>query len=213
MRETLLSFNAPPLSYVTSDCEFEGHSRFIEQTTFHNGRHGWGPHVNEACLDCTVVGRFCSIGPGAMIGLHTHPVDHLSNKPTFCGFHYTVGSGLENTITMTEAPAGPIGSDLWVATRSLILIGAFVSYGTIMAAVPMETKNNASFAIVGEHPPPTLYEHFSDALAAYSLEPQFWKLPIQTTRACSRICQAPLSFNLLRGNITSLGNESKPRRC
>lgn len=210
LQKSLLGFSASPQSYATRDCVFEGYNRLTGQSVLQNSKLGRGTYVNEARLNGATVGRFCSIGPGAMIGLGDHPVDHFSCSPAFYSLRDPVGLKWSSTNYFEETPRVRIGSDVWVGARSMILSGVTVGDGAIVAAGAVVTKDVAPFTIVGGVPARDLRRRFPEALATELFATQWWNAPMSSLRHCTTLCASPLDAEILRELVERIGSEREP---
>lgn len=132
------------------------------------------------------IGRFCSIGIGAVIGQekHNHPTDWLSTHP----FQYT------DTDWEYDAPIemACIGHDVWVGHHALIMEGVNVGTGAIIATRAVVTQDVPPYAVVAGVPARVIRYRYPDDMIERLLATQWWerdfeqlkKLPLNDPEAC-----------------------------
>ncbi len=99
-------------------------------------------YATDAIIQNALIGKFCSIAPGAKIGLNEHPLNELLLHP----FGYDAKSH-DSTLARVL-----IGNDVWIAANVVILNGIKVGNGCVIAAGAIVTKDVPDFAIVAGIP-------------------------------------------------------------
>lgn len=152
---------------VTRDCRIHPNATLAASSSFFRGAMvheraciGAFTYGTGCVIDNAVVGKFCSIAPGAMIGLNDHPIDRVSTHP------------LTYDAKAYNAKIGPsrIGNDVWIGANVVILAGVVVPDGCVVAAGAVVTKDVEPFTVVGGVPARPLAQRdvdrtFADAVA------------------------------------------------
>lgn len=127
-----------------------------------NVRIGKFSYVNSNVLDTfiesnTIIGDYCSIAPGVIIGMGNHDVKLCTTHPVLFDRYYTdlfkwdgvelKRSGLKDRDDFTQ-----IGSDVWIGARANIKRGIKVGNGAVIAAEAVVTKDVPDYAIVAGVP-------------------------------------------------------------
>jgi len=165
-----------PLSYVASDCEFEGPNyidRYCNVQQTRMGRFsyiGYGSSVYGARI-----GRFCSIASGVKVGLGVHPVDHVSTSPVFYSQKNVFGKKwIMNNKYESEQRDVIIGNDVWIGANAIIMSGIRIGSGAIVAACAVVTKDIEPYTIVGGIPAKILKNRFPLEIAHAIEETAWW---------------------------------------
>ena len=127
------------------------------------------------------IGRFCSIGPDALIGRsrNTHPTNWVSSHP----FQYT-GSQLRY---VSEVSSSIIGHDVWIGQGAMVFEGVSVGTGAIIAARAVVTKNVPPYAIVAGVPAMVIGFRHPPELIEQLLASRWWEMDV------SELKQLPLN--------------------
>src|SRR5208283_434937 len=102
----------------------------------YNSSLGDYSYCAERCSIATAtVGKFCSIGPGAYIGLPRHPVrEFISTHPAF---HLRIPERhldfIKRDCFNTFLPV-EVGSDVWIGAGALIMGGIKIADGAVVGA-------------------------------------------------------------------------------
>jgi acetyltransferase-like isoleucine patch superfamily enzyme len=94
------------------------------------------------------IGKFCSIAPGvSLVPGGIHPMTGVSTYPFLKRLGY---EDVDSSVTRR----GPIevGHDVWIGTRALVLSGATVGNGAIVAAGATVVRDVPPYAIVAGTP-------------------------------------------------------------
>ena len=84
------------------------------------------------------IGKFCSVGPYALIGLADHPIDYLSTSPLL----YGASNVLRGTASWTDFPSPPeIGNDVWIGAQAFVRQGVRIGDGAYIGAGSIITEN------------------------------------------------------------------------
>jgi acetyltransferase-like isoleucine patch superfamily enzyme len=184
LKETVEGFSASLLSHATPDCRFEGHNRLTGSAVLQATDLGRGSYVNAARLNNVRVGRFCSIGFEALVGLGEHPVDRFATHPAFYSPSNPAGLKWAPKPLFQETGAVSLGSDVWIGARAMVLSGVSVGHGAIVAAGAVVTKDVPPFSIVVGAPARVLRQRFAPDLCEALLALKWWDCPLEALRHC-----------------------------
>jgi len=123
----------------------------------------------------TEIGKFCSIGHGAFIGLWEH--DMAVSTHSF--FLYETSGGFvkgyrnyeKDNVTTT------IGADVWVGANAIILKGVTIGDGAIVGGGAVVTKDVPPYAITVGNPAKIVRYRFSPEEIEFLLRLRWWDLP------------------------------------
>ncbi|PJE80879.1 Chloramphenicol acetyltransferase [invertebrate metagenome] len=127
-------------------------------------------------VDKLVIGKFCSIGSGAvfmMAGNQGHRKDWASTFPFFYqdnGLFGSVPDGFE------RAGDTVVGNDVWIGSEAMIMPGVTLGDGAIIASRALVTKPVPAYTIVGGNPAKTIRQRFSDREVGMLEEMHWWTL-------------------------------------
>lgn len=170
-------FSASIYSYASPDSRFEGCNRLTGDALIQRSSLGFGSYVNAARLNNCTVGRYCSIGFQALVGMGDHPTDLLSTYPAF----YTASDPcrlrwVAETL-FDELKPVHIGSDVWIGARAVVIGGVSIGHGAIVAAGAVVTKDVPPYTIVGGTPARTIRTRFPQTVIDALLKIQWWQAP------------------------------------
>ncbi|MCQ6534395.1 antibiotic acetyltransferase [Bacillus mycoides] len=119
------------------------------------------------------IGKFCSVGNDCEIGMHSHPISHISTSPK------TYGSGnifdacpdYEELSKVVE-----IGNDVWIGSKSIIMPGIKIGNGAIIGAGSVVTKDVHPYEIVVGVPAKHLRFRFDKETIHYLENLKWWEL-------------------------------------
>jgi acetyltransferase-like isoleucine patch superfamily enzyme len=147
------------------ECEFEGCNRLGDYSEAYASTFGrfsyYGSHTR---INHASVGRFCSIGSYASIGLWSHPVDrNVSSHPIFYSAIGQAGGvrWVEESVQKESQPV-KIGHDVWIGDYAMVRGGVSVGNGAVVGAGAMVTRDVPAYAIVGGVPAKVIRMRFSE---------------------------------------------------
>jgi len=117
-------------------------------------------------------GRFCSVGPYAVIGMPNHPTDFLSTSPRLYGRKNVFGAPSQWT-DISHPPQ--IGSDVWIGAFAFVRQGVRIGHGAIVGAGAVVTHDVPPYAIVAGVPARLIRSRFSPPIVAELLETRWWE--------------------------------------
>ena len=116
---------------------------------------------NRSDVDKLIIGRYCSIGSGAvfmMAGNQGHQNKWVSTFP----FFYQNNEKFSNAKDGFERAGNTvIGNDVWIGTEAMIMSGVTIGDGAIIASRAVVTKSVAPFSIVASNPAKHIRFRFS----------------------------------------------------
>ncbi len=123
-----------------------------------------------------VIGRYCSIGPYAMIGLAEHPLDFLSTSPTLYGQQNVFGAPR----AWSDYASPPrIGCDVWIGAFAVVLQGVTIGHGAVIAAGAVVTRDVEPYQIVAGVPARPLRYRFGPERVEELLREPWWERSIR----------------------------------
>ena len=128
--------------------------------------------------DKLVIGKFCTIASDVKFIMNgaNHPLNYFTTYP-FAIF----GHAWENTMSLEGECKGDIiiGNDVWLGYNALIMPGANVGDGSIIAANSVVTKDVKPYTIVGGNPAKLIRKRFPDQVINLMLEVRWWHWSIE----------------------------------
>lgn len=141
------------------------------------GRHSYG-ELDVRTWDRTnavvVGGNFCSIGPNVRVFIDgNHRIDTFSTFP----FHIFPQTQNRDTWKPWGKETPTIGNDVWIGADVLILSGASIGDGAVVAARSVVTKPVPPYAVVAGNPARVVKYRFDPETIRDLLELKWWDLP------------------------------------
>ncbi len=196
-------FDSPFQGYLIRDHITNPHimvGDYSYYSGYYHGKHFeenvWYLNPENANEDKLIIGRFCSIGTGAifiMSGNQGHRFDWVSTYP-FHGFpEDNWGETRDGYISKGNTV---VGNDVWIGAEAMIMPGVHVGDGAVIGTRALVTKDVEPYAIVAGNPARVIRKRFSDEEIASLLQLQWWNWPVEEIRR-----QMPL---LCSGNVFGL---------
>jgi len=146
--------NSSVFNAEISDCSYVGDNSFINKT---------------------IIGKFCSIGPGVKMGMGTHPVEiFVSSSPYFYAPKDFKNFSLADKTYFAEHKITSIGSDVWIGANVIIVDGVNIGHGAVIAAGAVVTADVLPYSIVGGVPAKKIKNRFSDEDIEFLLKSEWW---------------------------------------
>jgi len=161
--------------------------------------------ASEASVANCDVGKFCSIGPQAIVGgLGRHPTDWVSTHPVFYSILGQVNITFADTNYYDELPRTTVGNDVWIGARAIVLDGVSIGDGAIVAAGAVVSRDVAPYAIVGGVPARLIRYRFDDHIVEKLLDLKWWDWPIKKLMNSAHLFRADMSktIELILKNTT-----------
>lgn len=145
--------------------------------SYRKGRHSYGEIVVktwERNNEVVEGGNFCSIGPNVLIYIDgNHKINTFSSFP----FHIFPQTPNRSTWAPWGKETPTIGNDVWIGADVLILSGASIGDGAVVAARSVVTKPVPPYAIVAGNPARIVKYRFDEETIRAFLELKWWDLP------------------------------------
>ena len=133
--------------YINFRCKFEQHVMILDNCRLFNSTLGSYTYISPgSILINSIIGRFCSIGPGVKIGLGIHPLHLVSTSPYF--YDKNLKDSFSNRNYFDHFSNVKIGNDVWIGANVLIMGGLKIGNGAVIAAGSIVTKDVEPYAIV-----------------------------------------------------------------
>lgn len=136
------------------------------------------PYLFRGAPERLVIGRFCQIAQGVQVVTATanHPMTGLStypfavfDPPRFAGYRAALPRGRDTII----------GHDCWIGREAMLLPGAELGNGVIVAARAVVRGRVPDYSIVSGNPATVLRMRFDDATITRLLALAWWDWPIE----------------------------------
>lgn len=142
-------------------------------------------------VDKLIIGRYCSIGSGAvfmMAGNQGHQHSWISSFPFFYQSEdkfFGAKDGFERSGDTV------IGNDVWIGSEAMIMSGVTIGDGAVIASRAVVTKDVEPYSIVGSNPAKHIRYRFTETEIAQLLEMQWWLWPKeQLSSAMELLCSS-----------------------
>lgn len=144
-------------------------------------------------VDRLIIGRYCSIGSGAvfmMAGNQGHRSDWASTYPFFYQNNPAFAGANDG---FSRAGDTQVGNDVWIGSEAMIMAGVSIGDGAIVASRALVTKDVAPYTVVGGNPAREIKARFSPEQIALLQQMQWWHWPdSQVQQAMPLLCSADI---------------------
>lgn len=148
-----------------------------------------GPNFDIFCsLNKVKIGSFCSIARNVSIQEHSHHTDRIS---TYYINKNVLGENIEKDITSKGDIV--IENDVWIGAHCVVLSGAHISTGAIVAANSVVTGFVPPYAIVGGSPAKVIKYRFNQDTINTLLKSAWWEWSVEKIRAHKELFNLSLS--------------------
>lgn len=130
--------------------------------------------ARNTSLNQVTVGRFCSIGPGTIIGSGEHPTYWASSAPVFYSTLKQCGATFVETDTFAERRPISIGNDVCIGAHCFVRDGVTIGDGAFLAAGSVVVSDVPAYAVVGGVPARTLRYRFEESIRTQLLAIAWW---------------------------------------
>ncbi|MBR9728566.1 type B chloramphenicol O-acetyltransferase [Shewanella intestini] len=146
-------------------------------------------------VDKLIIGRYCSIGSGAifmMAGNQGHRSDWVSTFPFFYQENADFAQAQDGFQRLGDTV---IGHDVWIGSEAMIMPGVQVGDGAIIASRAVVTKNVKPYEVVGSNPAKHIKYRFSESQITMLLDMQWWHWSqSQLTAAMTLLCSGDIEL-------------------
>lgn len=137
-----------------------------------------GPFTDiRALIHPVEIGSFCSIARGVNFQEYNH---NLTDKTTFFYKSNLLGKSKKNDVVSKGAIK--VGNDVWIGTQCVILSGADIGDGAVIAANSVVTGKIPPYAIAAGSPAKVIKYRFDNDKIEYFLKIRWWNMPIEEIR-------------------------------
>ena len=127
-------------------------------------------------VDKLIIGKYCSIGSGAVFimgGNQGHNMDWASTFP----FFYQANIFKDSKNPYKKVGDTIIGNDVWIGSEAMIMPGITIGSGAVIAARSVVTKDVPAYAVVGGNPAKLIKNRFNDEKIEKLLKLKWWDMP------------------------------------
>lgn len=169
-------------------------SKLESGTSFVNSTIGKYSFCGYDCeITNTVIGSFCSIANGVVIGGGAHPIDWVSTSPVFYSGRDSVTAKFSeferDAVRQTN-----IGSDVWIGQNAVIKQGVTIGSGAVIGMGSVVTKDVPPYTIVAGNPARMIRNRFEVELIKELLESEWWEMPDCELIKFANIIKSPEDF-------------------
>lgn len=129
--------------------------------------------------DRLIIGKFCAIASGTRFIMG--PANHRLSSVTTYPFHVFGGCWQERTPDhLSQLPRKGdtlVGNDVWIGRESVIMPGARIGDGAIVAARSLVTGEVPPYSVVGGNPARLIRQRFDGELTELLLALRWWDFP------------------------------------
>lgn len=125
-------------------------------------------------VDKLIIGKYCSIGSGAvfmMAGNQGHRTEWAATFPFFYQDKPQFDGALDGFETKGDTV---IGNDVWIGSEAMIMPGINIGDGAVIASRAVVTKDVAPYSIVGSNPAQHIRFRFTADEISMLLEMKWW---------------------------------------
>jgi acetyltransferase-like isoleucine patch superfamily enzyme len=132
---------------------------------------GFGTTIGVQCaiVGPVTIGDYCQIGPHVLVFGEDHPLDRFS---TYTGKHL-LSRGLRPYMNNARVN---IGHGVWIGCNAMVLRGAEVGNGAVIAAGTVVAGDVPPYAVVAGNPGRVIRQRLDAELAALVDETKWWTL-------------------------------------
>lgn len=161
--------------WIADNNTFESGCRLGGPAYIGGSSFGAYSYVEVGCrVSLANVGRFCSIGPFAVIGLAEHPGDYVSTHPYFYRHLPHIGYDLVNADQHQDLTRTTLGHDVWVGHGAIVKGGVTIGHGAIIGAGAIVTHDVPPYAVVAGVPARVLRYRFEQPVIDALLASRWW---------------------------------------
>ena len=134
-----------------------------------------------AILNNAKIENYCSIGPGARIGLGEHNIKAISTFPA-------INNGQDRMKLFDVDNPTVLGSDVWIGANAVVLQGVKIGTGAVIGAGAVVTKDIPEYAVAVGVPARVMKYRFKPEIIEEILNTRWFDYPKdQSRRIVSRL--------------------------
>lgn len=127
------------------------------------GKHSYGCFKVDGSIEPnTIIGSFCSIAPGVIIGGMNHPIHFISTHPFLYSKRYRFAEETNEKVLKDGTKQIIIEDDVWIGRNAIILPGVTIGKGAVIGAGSVVTKDVPPYCVVGGVPANVIKKRFSE---------------------------------------------------
>lgn len=177
--------------YLRGKCIFRSRidkkSYIYAGTLFHASSLGRYSYVGYDCeIINTVIGSFCSIANGVVIGGAMHPLKYVSTSPVFCEIGGGTNLHLGNLKFCKEKKTN-IGNDVWIGSKAIVIQGVNIGNGAVVGAGAIVTKDVPPYAIVAGSPAKIIKYRFDENTINKLQKSKWWNFDDKELKTYSNV--------------------------
>ena len=166
MRTSIVSSELGKNVFISYDCS-------LDKTKI--GDHSY---VNtNTRIKNAVIGRYCSIGSGVIIGIGKHPLNMVSTHPAFYCNNKAYETYADKNYYGNEYSNVVIENDVWVGSNSTIIGDVKIGNGAVIAYGSIVTKDVPPYAVVGGVPAKIIRYRFEKQIIDELQDIKWWLFP------------------------------------
>lgn len=144
-------------------------------TQFYMSSIGKYSYVYESKVIYSIIGKYCSIGSGCIIGGASHPIEWISSSPIFYNKNNVFRMSFCER-SFEEYSQTIIGNDVWIGSNCLLKAGITVGDGAVIGMGSVVTHNVPPYEIWAGNPAKFIRKRFSDEEIDKLLRLRWWDL-------------------------------------
>lgn len=127
-------------------------------------------------INSSIIGKFCSIGPGCKIGLNNHNLNSVTTHPfiNFKSFGFVKKNYHPFDAKENSRNHLVIGNDVWIGANVIILRGVKIGDGAVIGAGAVVTKNVPAYSISVGNPAKVMRYRYSNTQISELLKIKWW---------------------------------------
>ncbi len=131
--------------------------------------------AQNSMISNTVIGKFCSVGPGFLCGWGIHPTNGISTSPMFYSTKLQNGISFSFVDKIEERKIIKIGNDVFIGANVTVLDGVEIGDGAVIGAGAVVSKNIPPYAIAVGCPIQVVKNRFDDQTINRLLTIKWWE--------------------------------------
>lgn len=169
-----------PGAFIDRDSKIDKYNVLFKNSKIINSTIGSHTYLQEnAIINSTDAGKFCSFGSNVYIGLPRHKLDGVSTHPAFYLFNTPLVKKFCMNNNFIPNPRTKIGHDVWIGFGACIIAGLSIGTGCVIGAGAVVTKNVPPYAIVGGVPAKIIRYRFNKKTRKEIISTKWWNFPDQ----------------------------------
>ncbi len=148
----------------------------------------------DSTLVKCVVGSYCSMAEGIIIGGAEHPMDWVSTSPVFENVRHSGPTKRFAKFDLPPCKTTMIGNDVWIGNRAIIKQGITIGNGAVIGAGAVVTKDVEPYSIVVGCPAKHIRYRFDENLRNELQKSAWWDLSDQELADNGKFAKEPEKF-------------------